>query len=74
MDLFDNAVFMFPCGRMKTELSKTLTSQHLFTTYGDHSRAFCLFVFFYRSSNFEFVDGDILENTPRVDADISLTG
>ena len=32
-DLFENAVFMLSCGRVKTELSKTLTSRHRFTTY-----------------------------------------
>ena len=32
VDLFENAVFILSCGQVKTELSKTLTSQHRFTT------------------------------------------
>ena len=33
VDLFENSVFLFSCGRVKTELFETLTSRHRFTTY-----------------------------------------
>ena len=33
IDLFDNTVFLFSCGRVTTELFEMLTSQHLFAIY-----------------------------------------
>ena len=53
MDLFENAVFLLSCGRVKTELSKKLTSQRFdlppiracARIFGGHARVFCLSVF-----------------------------
>ena len=49
--------------------------------FGDHTRTFWLFVFFCQSSNSGVwmqqrlrVDGDMLDNAPRADADIYLYG
>ena len=33
VDLFENTVFLFSCGRIKWSFSKTLISQHRFATY-----------------------------------------
>ena len=62
MDLFENAVFLFSCGRVKTELFENAdvtasiydVSEHALGSLGDHARAFCLSVFFYGSSNAEY--------------------
>ena len=79
---------MLSCGRVKTELSKTLTSQHRFTTTYQSMRTdlwgsckgiliarFLLSKFEQRSLNVAAfrVDGDLFENTPRVDADSFYT-
>ena len=61
VDLFENAVFLFSFGRVKTELSKSLTSQCRFTSHQsmrlvlwEYMRAFCLPFFFYQNSNDEY--------------------
>ena len=97
MDLFENAAFMFSCGRVKTELFENADvtvsiyciSEHALGS-GDHAMAFCLSVFFHRSSNAEYryrswnfvIEYRIVnvtafcgrENAPRVDADFFVNG
>ena len=89
MDLFENAVFMSSCGRVKTELFENAditVSIHnppehahgaLGITQGHFDSLFSSVKV--RKAEFESkkrlrVDGDIFENAPRVDADIFLYG
>ena len=61
VDLFENAIFMLSCGRVKTELFENADvtvsiyciSEHALGSLGDHARAFCLSVSFHRSLNAE---------------------
>ena len=87
MDLFENAVFMLSCGWVKTELfekSDVTTSicdvsghvhRSLGITQGHIDRLFSFMEV--RTSNMlasHFVHGNIIENAPRVDADVCLYG
>ena len=89
MDLFENAVYMLSCGRVKKELFENADatasidnpSGHAHGSLGITQGHFdCLFSFVkFQTVEFESkkrlrVDGDIFENAPRVDADIFLYG
>ena len=89
MDLFENAVFMLSCGRVKTELFENADvtasiynpSEHGHGALGITQGHFdCLFSFVkvgraeFESKKRLRVDGDIFENAPRVDADIFSYG
>ena len=101
MDLFENAVFMLTCGRVKTELFENAdvtasiydVSEHahgsLEFTRGQFACLLSLIVVRmshivieyqislsdskFRMSHRLHVDGDIFENSPRVDADLFYT-
>ena len=53
VDHFENTVFLLSCGRVKTDLLYIRACSRFF---GDHTRAICLFVLSYRSSNVEYHD------------------
>ena len=89
MDLFENAVFMLSCGRVKTELFEDAdvtasiydVSEHAHGSLGITQGHFDCLLFYCQISNSRVrmqqrlrVDGDIFENAPRVDADIFLYG
>ena len=85
MDLFEKAVFMLSCGRVKTELFENAdvtasiydVPEHTHGSSGITQGHFdCLFSFVkIRTEEQRLrVDGDIFENAPRVDADIFLYG
>ena len=71
MDLLENAAFMLSCGRVKTEhfenadvtVSIYCISEHALC-FGDHTRAFCLSVFFIevRIPNIVIDNGNSLSN------------
>ena len=85
MDVFENAVFMLSCGRMKTELFENAdvtastydVSEHAHGSLGITQGHFaCLFSLVkVRTPEFECSRSGrgIFENTPRVDADIFCT-
>ena len=83
MDLFENAVFMLSCGRVKTELFENAdvkasiydVSEHPHGSLGTTKGHFdCLFSFVEVRKQRLRVDGDIFENAPRVHANLFENG
>ena len=89
MDLYENAVFMLSFGKVKKELFENAdvtasiydVSEHAHGALGITQGHFDCLLSFIKVRTVEFecsqrfrVDKDIIENAPRVDADISLYG